>query len=362
VAPVARIVNAAASNTSTAWIATEPNTMNWILLFALALLPAMAWPATEGKLAPDLVNPGYHDKPAWFKQSFLDLPDDVREAAASGRRLMLFFYQDGCPYCKVMLMHDLRRPEVAERTRRRFDVIAINLWGDLEVIDLARKKTTEKQFARDLAVQFTPTILLLDDKGKVALRMNGYYPPEKFLAAIESGSSAAAQTRFAANAPAGGKLHSEPGALQPPYRFADALARTRKPLVVMFEHPGCGACDELHRDILKRAESRAQLARFTIAIVDPRARDTVQTPDGKSSALADWARALGVQYAPTLVFFEAGGREVFRAEADFKAFHVQSMFDYVASGSYRSEPQFQRYVQRRADELRARGQRVELMK
>lgn len=333
-----------------------------LLFAALALLPVAAWSATEGKPAPGLVNPGPHAQPAWFKASFLDLPEDVREAAATGKRVMLFFHQDGCPYCKVMLEHDLRRTEVAERTRRRYDVIAINLWGDLEVVDLAGQKTTEKQFARELAVQFTPTLVLLDERGKVALRINGYYPPDKYLAAIEAGSAAAAQQRFADAAPVAGPLHSEPGALRAPFRLADALAQSRKPLAVLFEHPGCRACDELHLDILKRPESRALLARLTVAIVDPRWPDSIQTPDGKRMPLADWSRALGIQHAPTLVFFDSGGREVFRAEADFKAFHVQSMLDYVASGAYRSEPVFQHYVRRRADEQRAKGQRVELMR
>lgn len=340
--------------------------LRWLLVLSLlTLAPATGWPASEGKLAPGLVNPGQHAMPAWFKQSFLDLPDDVREAAASGKRLMLFFYQDGCPYCKVMLEHDLRRADVADRTRRRFDVVAINLWGDLDVVDPAGRKTTEKQFARDLAVQFTPTLVLLDEQGRVALRINGYYPPEKFLAAVEAGAGSGAKSRFAlfgAGAPSAGTLHTEPGVLAPPYRLADALAQTGRPLVVMFEHPGCRVCDELHRDILKRRESRALLQKFNVAIVDPRTRAEVQTPDGSRRSLPDWAQALGIQHAPTLVFFAVDGQEVFRAEADFKAFHVQSMLDYVASGAYRSEPQFQRFVQRRADALRAQGQAVELMK
>jgi hypothetical protein len=35
-------------------------------------------------------------------------------------------------------------------------------------------------------VQFTPTLVFFDEKGGVALRVNGYYPPDRFLAALDA--------------------------------------------------------------------------------------------------------------------------------------------------------------------------------
>lgn len=35
----------------------------------------------------------------------------------------------------------------------------------------------EKSFAKSLRVQFTPTLLMLDEKGETVLRLNGYIPP-----------------------------------------------------------------------------------------------------------------------------------------------------------------------------------------
>jgi len=72
--------------------------------FVLALwavwLPFAAVAAEEGTLDGG-VNPGYHPPPPWFKQSFLDIREDVDEAATAGKRLLLYFYQDGCPYCAL---------------------------------------------------------------------------------------------------------------------------------------------------------------------------------------------------------------------------------------------------------------------
>ena len=47
------------------------------------------------------------------------------------------------------------------------------------------KLTTEKQFAADLKVMFTPTMLFLDEQGRVVMRLNGYYPPHKFSAVVD---------------------------------------------------------------------------------------------------------------------------------------------------------------------------------
>jgi thioredoxin-related protein len=130
-------------------------------------------------------NPGYHEKPAWFKSSFLDMREDVAEATDAGKRVMLYFYQDGCPYCAKLLDTNFAQREIAEKTQKYFDVIAINMWGALEMSDLNGKATTERELASDLEVMFTPTLLFLNEKGEVLQRLNGYYPPHKFSAVIE---------------------------------------------------------------------------------------------------------------------------------------------------------------------------------
>jgi len=53
---------------------------------------------------------------------------------------------------------------------------------------------------------------------------------------------------------------------------------------------------------------------------------------------------------------------VFRIDGYLKAFHVQSVMDYVASSAYKAETNFQRYIDRRAEILRKKGIEVNLMK
>ena len=306
------------------------------------------------------------EPPAWFKESFLDMREDVVEAAKSGRRLMLYFHQDGCPYCDKLLRENFGDRAIADKTRRHFDVIALNLWGDRETTDFAGKPTTEKEFAKALRVQFTPTLLMLDEKGGTALRLNGYVPPHQFHAALDyAGGRLEKKQSFTdylllrEPAPASGKLHDAPWLMKAPL---DLSKRDGKPLLVIFEQKVCAGCDEMHAEGFPRPEVAALLKRFRAARVDIAANEVLKTPNGKSLAMREWARQLKIAYTPSFVFFDASGREVFRVEGYLRPFHLASSLDYVASGAYRKQPEFQRFIEARAAARRAKGEKIELLK
>jgi len=340
----------------------------FIALLLMAILPLSGAQPVEKKdvLQAGLVNPGFQAKPDWFKQSFLDIREDISEATGQGRRVLLYFYQDGCPYCKKLLETNFALRDISDKTRKAMDVIAINIWGDREVTDLAGNSVSEKQFAADLKVMFTPTLLFLDEQGKVVVRLNGYYPPHKFAAVVDyvgqhKEKKLSFRDYWAKLSPpaSSGKLHREKGYLQEPYRLAGRSGD--KPLLVLFEQKDCAQCDELHLDILRRKESVELLERFDVVLLDMWSKAPVQTPGGVDTSAAEWSRQLNIQYAPTMVMFDTSGREVFRTEAYLKAFHTQSAMDYVLSGAYREQPNFQRFIQARADALEAQGIHVDLM-
>jgi len=339
-----------------------------LVLLLIFDLPASAeQPAQQQEvLQGGLVNPGFHEQPAWFKQSFLDIREDITEAVEQDKRVLLYFYQDGCPYCKKLLETNFALRDISDKTRKTMDVIAINIWGDRNVTDLAGNSVSEKQFAANLKVMFTPTLLFLDEQGKVVVRLNGYYPPHKFIAVVDYvGEHREKEISFrdywAQRAPpaSSGRLHRDKSYLQAPYRLAGR--GSEKPLLVLFEQKECGPCDELHLDILKRRESIELLKRFDVVLLDMWSKTAVQTPSGIDTSAAAWAKQLNVQYAPTIVMFDSSGQEAFRTEAYLKAFHIQSALDYVLAGAYREQPNFQRFIQARADKLEAQGVHVDLM-
>jgi thioredoxin-related protein len=226
--------------------------------------------------------------------------------------------------------------------------IALNLWGDRETVWLDGKARSEKELGAFLRVQFTPTLMFLDERGEVTLRVNGYQPPERFRMAL----AFAAQARpggpgfaqFAADRAAAKASRAEPPAGifldQPPPldRPGDG------PALVFFDSRDCETCAELY----------ATFTRPDIqALGRPFARHRVDLDDG-------FARSRGIAFAPSLLFLDAGRREVFRTEGYLRPYHVAAALDYVASGAYRTEPSFQRFIQARAERERAAGRTVEL--
>jgi thioredoxin-related protein len=340
----------------------------WLALVVLSVSSSFAWPALkEGELNPDLTNPGSVEYPAWFKNSFLDFREDVADAAAGQKRLVLFFYQDGCPYCKKLAEVNFTQHDIVEQAKKDFDMIAINMWGDREVTWVDGAHMTEKAFAVKMKVMFTPTLLFLDEQGGVALRVNGYYEPRKFKAAMDYvAGHHEAKERFAVYynrvqpVPSKGELHRGDYILATAGMAAPAKSAGGHKLV-LFEQKDCPNCDELHLDVFKRKETKEQLGRFAVYQVDIWSDDSLVTPSGEKIKARDWAKKLDIKYAPSLVFFDAAGKEVFRAEAYLKSFHVQSVLDYVASGAYLKETEFQRYIEVRADKLREKGVEINLM-
>jgi thioredoxin-related protein len=226
---------------------------------------------------------------------------------------------------------------------------------------------TEKELGRVLKVQYTPTLLFLDEKGGVALRLNGYVPPDKFRVALDyAAQKMEGKVSYAEYlAKRSGAAATDALGSQPFFRKGADLARmleAGKPLAVLFEQKGCKECRELHREGFSRPEVRRLVDRFTVVQLDLAGPRALVAPDGAPTNERAWAAELRITYAPSLVFFDTGGREIFRSEGYLRPFHLSSVLEYVAGGAYHDEPSFQRYVQKRADAMRAAGKPVDLWK
>jgi len=118
--------------------------------------------------------------PDWFPESFLEFPQDVKEAAGDGKRLMLYFWQDGCSSCRKMKTTTFADPRIVDATRAKFVPVALNVFGERELVWTDGRVMREKELARGLGIHGTPTLLFLDEKGVEVLRRIGYQPPERF--------------------------------------------------------------------------------------------------------------------------------------------------------------------------------------
>jgi thioredoxin-related protein len=304
--------------------------------------------------------------PSWFKESFLDLKEDIAEAKESGKRVMLFFHQDGCPYCNALVERNLSQKDIEKKVRKNFDVIAMNMWGDREVTYINGDYYTEKTFAEALRLQYTPTLIFYDENGKVVLRLNGYRAPKRFTVDLDyvanrKEKETAYLDYVKANYTPGAsskEMHSEDFFSQPPY---DLTRKTdSRPLAVFFEQKDCPNCDTLHTQVLPDAQTRKVIQQFDNVQLDMWSKTPVVTPGGEKTTAREWAKKLDIKFAPSIVIFNEKGEEVIRSEAFFKVFHTQGIFAYVLEGAYKEQPSFQRYLTERAEHIREQGKDVDI--
>jgi thioredoxin-related protein len=306
--------------------------------------------------------------PAWFKESFLDIREDIEEASGSGKRLMVLFHQDGCPYCNALVERNLAQKEIETKVRENLDVVAINMWGDRQLTFVDGKEYTEKSFAEHLKVQFTPTTLFFNEQGEVILRINGYRSPQRFSVdldyVIQHQEGKMAYRDFVkTNLPSAKtrkKLNTQDFFIKEPYNLTRKSGSAARPLAVFFEQKDCPNCDRMHSKVMPDQDLRKTIKQFDVVQLDMWSKTPVTTPQGKTMTAREWAKQLDVKYAPSIVLFNEHGEEVIRTEAAFKVFHTWGIFNYVLSGAYKEQPSFQRYLTEFADHFREQGRDVDI--
>ncbi|MEK9672567.1 MAG: thioredoxin family protein [Rhodospirillaceae bacterium] len=152
--------------------------------------------------------------------------------------------------------------------------------------------------------------------------------------------------------------------------IADAK-KQGKQLVILWEQRGCPYCKEMHQVNLRVPEIVDYVrANFNILQLNLWGDRMVTDTDGKKMREKELARKYRVQFTPTLQFFPADlakdnkkpghDIEVWRLLGYWKPFHFLNSFVYVKTDGYKEQPNFQRWLQARAEELRRQGKDVTL--
>ena len=126
------------------------------LTLALALV---AGPA----LAVTLGDDGLHKAP-WMQDTFKDLREDLAEADAEGKRLMVIVEQRGCIYCTKMHEEVFVIPQIEQMLTDDFYVVQLNMFGDVEVTDFDGTTLPEKDMVSRWNVLFTPTMMFFPEE------------------------------------------------------------------------------------------------------------------------------------------------------------------------------------------------------
>ena len=167
-------------------------------------------------------------------------------------------------------------------------------------------------------------------------------------------------------------LHIQPWFHEGFLELADDLQEAQdqgKDLLILIEQPGCPYCRELHKVNLRRPDTVAYLTeKFLVVQLDMRGSREVTDLDGTAMEERDLVRKWGVNFTPTALFVpkEAAGEDgplrdhvAMTMPGYFKPFHFDTMLEFVAEDVY-VDGDFQRYIDERADRLRAEGKDVDV--
>jgi len=140
---------------------------------------------------PILTDDGLY-RQSWFLESFLELGDDLDQAARQGKRFAVMWELRGCPYCRETHLVNFARRDIAEFVRANFEILQLNIVGSRKVTDFDGNELSEKQIAAKYGVRYTPTFQFFPEtaaqlretdaaKREVA-RIAGYLRPDDFFA------------------------------------------------------------------------------------------------------------------------------------------------------------------------------------
>ncbi len=301
------------------------------------------------------------EHPGWFKESFLDIAEDVGEAAEADKHVILFMHLNGCPYCYKMTEENFKQAPYTEFIKKNFEVIAINVKGDREVALTEETSLTEKELAVRLKVMYTPTIVFLNQQNKAVARVDGYrsvpdfkhvldYVQEK--AYLDSSLSSYVDTRKEAVY----SFRDHPQLKQ----VSDLKSVADQPLAVIFEDKGCLDCDALYDGHLERPEVREVLKNYTFVRLDALSEEPIVDVEGNSITPRAYAEKLGLVYRPSIVLFDKG-KEVTRINSKLYSYHFEEVLRYVGERHYEQYPEsFYDYLDVRTAEITASGRDVDL--
>lgn len=293
--------------------------------------------------------------PAWFKQSFHVLKDDIDDAKKAGKQgIMLFVGTKQCSYCKIFIDKTLSVKDIQQRLRSNYDVIPLEIFSDDEVTDIDGKVYASKDFVYLKQAYFSPTFIFYDTDNDEVLKLVGYYPPDKFSKILDYLIHKEYKTMGLRQYLTIAEQKMAKTHLAIPHDklftytrtdFNRSVAASDKPLLILLEREDCDACVRLHKNILSDTVIRSHLPDYEFAQLDMGDRTTpIVTPDGQHTTPANWAEELKIQYSPAFLFFDKSGKLVLRQESDVQAFRVKRMLKHVKNRVYLTETQFNRWL------------------
>lgn len=326
-------------------------------LFCWVMLGSNSFAAAEkiGKITGGVM----HTAPAWFKESFLEIREDVDEATAENKHVILFFQLNACPYCDRMLSESFEAEPLTSYIQDHFDTIAINIRGDRDIVFNEETSLTEKELSEMLKVRGTPAILFLDSDNKTVVRVNGYRAPERFKKILQYVNEKGYQQGSLAE-------YLEKNLADDVYKLRDNklftqladLSTINGPLALIFEDSSCYDCAEFHENLLSRDDVQKELKPFTVVRLDADSEKTIIAVDGNKTTPKALAHQYNMIFRPGVLMFDEG-KLIRRYDSLLYSHHFKEGFRFVGGGYYKKED-YRSYSRKRTEELLSEGIDIDL--
>jgi len=319
------------------------------LLLAITCTQVLA--TTPGKV----VGGKSFDTPAWFKDSFLEIADDVDDATDSGKHVLLFFHLNGCPYCEMTVNQQFQKEPLKSFMQEHFDSIEINVRGDREIAMTEEITTTERLLAEYLKIQGTPTIILLNSKNQVVLRLAGYRSTRALQQAFNYVQQMAyLETSFGDYKRANMQYGEYQFIANPLIETVSDFSSIREPVALLIEDDDCDDCATFHNKLISRAEIREQLEHYRFIRIDGKSEQLITDFNGRQISPKDWTAELKMDYRPGIILFDEG-KEVARVASLLFPFHFEHLLRYGLNKNYLKYSRYGELMRARQEELFAQG-------
>jgi thioredoxin-related protein len=304
--------------------------------------------------------------PAWFKQSFLDLRDDLEDARKAGKRgIIVFFSFKHCSHCEAFVSTTMSDPATMNRIQEKYDVIALDIFNDTEVTDIHGNVTTIRNFAETSKARVTPTLIFYGIENEKLVKIVGFYPPEKFnrvLDYIDGGHYEKIKlSEYLLSSTTGRMAQLQPVNYQydfftaPPYDLQRSRGNAVRPLLVIFDEPGCVACLRFHKRVLSDDKVSRSITTHDAILLD-RTDNTskIVLADGRTVTPRQWVNELQLSYDISVVFFDTQGREVHRLDSETGRDRMLLSMQYVLDKGYERHEQYLRWIREQQQQNKLR--------
>ena len=301
-----------------------------------------------------------HEVPKWFKQSFLDISEDVDDATAKNKHLMLFIDLDGCPYCTKMLKESfIAKNATSKFIKNHFDVINLNVKGSRE-LTWKGKSMSEKEFAIDLRIQYSPTILFLDKDKNVVLKLNGYRTIQSFKTILEYIDGKHYKNQTLSEYLDTIKNKSTKSTSKKANEMKD-LSNISSPLAIIFEEKKSKACKDFNKVTLKNKDVKKELSKFTVVRFDANSNEEFIGIDGIKITPRAFVKSINLDYRPGVLLYN-DKKLIATQDALLYSFHFKELLRYVSEKEYKYFDTYLQYLAVRQKELTEAGVDIDLSK